>query len=129
LDNRPARIAALETQNQSRTQVVEQIMKEGGLEAFIRNGLLLEGRLDGLKESMELYEPQPESSPAEPIAPETIKIFLDGDQYCAVREATFINLQESDAGFGSSPEDAVRYLLEEERLAAEAKANAAAEAK
>lgn len=37
------------------------------------------------------------------------RVFRDGDAWCAVR-SNFINLQESAAGFGSTPREAVSYL-------------------
>lgn len=39
-----------------------------------------------------------------------IKTFLDGDSWCAVFD-DFINLQESIAGFGITPEEATESLL------------------
>lgn len=39
-----------------------------------------------------------------------VQVFKDGDQWCAVN-ADFINLQESNAGFGAVPQDAVDNLL------------------
>lgn len=39
-----------------------------------------------------------------------IKTFLDGDSWCATFD-DFINLQESIAGFGHTPEDATESLL------------------
>lgn len=41
------------------------------------------------------------------------KIFMDGDLWCAVNEL-FTNLQESHAGFGLTPETALKELLEQE---------------
>jgi hypothetical protein len=38
------------------------------------------------------------------------RIFLDGDMWCAVGPG-FVNLQESPAGFGSTPILALRRLL------------------
>lgn len=35
----------------------------------------------------------------------TVRVFLDGNQYCAVRP-DFVNLQESPAGFGTTKEQA-----------------------
>ena len=43
----------------------------------------------------------------------TISVFLDGDQYCAVLTESFENLQESPAGFGCTPIEAVADLLKE----------------
>lgn len=39
-----------------------------------------------------------------------INTFIDGDSWCAVFD-DFINLQESIAGFGNTPEDAIESLL------------------
>ncbi len=41
-----------------------------------------------------------------------IQVKMDGDQWCAT-QADFINLQESPAGFGDSPKEAVDALLVE----------------
>lgn len=38
-----------------------------------------------------------------------INIQLDGNMWCAFRDG-FVNLQESNAGFGSSPQEAVEDL-------------------
>jgi hypothetical protein len=38
------------------------------------------------------------------------RVFLDGDAWCAVHP-DFVNLQESPAGFGASPEEARAALL------------------
>lgn len=40
-----------------------------------------------------------------------VNVFLDGDAWCATLDG-FINLQESVAGFGKTPRDAVENLLE-----------------
>ena len=37
----------------------------------------------------------------------------DGNMFCAFFEDTFINLQESIAGFGTTPQKAVDELLKE----------------
>lgn len=42
-----------------------------------------------------------------------INIFLDGNAWCATRDG-FINLQESNAGFGNTPHKAVLDLIEYE---------------
>lgn len=39
------------------------------------------------------------------------KIFLDGDSWCAVH-SDFVDLQESTAAFGDTPEEALRKLLQ-----------------
>lgn len=39
-----------------------------------------------------------------------INVYIDGDEWCAVN-GDFVDLQESDAGFGISPQDAVNALL------------------
>lgn len=44
---------------------------------------------------------------------ETIIIQKDGDMWCAIRNS-FINLQESLAGFGNTVEEALTNLLKEE---------------
>ena len=41
-----------------------------------------------------------------------IQVKKDGDQWCAT-QSDFINLQESPAGFGNSPKEAVDALLAE----------------
>jgi hypothetical protein len=43
------------------------------------------------------------------------RVFKDGDQYCAVYK-DFINLQESPAGFGETPEQARAALAREEQV-------------
>ena len=48
------------------------------------------------------------------IPADAICVFRDGDQWCAVR-ADFINLQESDAGFGPTVADAIAALDRRER--------------
>ena len=42
----------------------------------------------------------------------TMRVFMDGDQHCAVFD-DFINLQESPAGFGDTPEEAREALVAE----------------
>jgi hypothetical protein len=42
---------------------------------------------------------------------QTYQVFKDGSSWCAVG-ADFINLQESDAGFGSTPVEALEDLLD-----------------
>lgn len=39
-----------------------------------------------------------------------IQVKKDGNQWCAT-QADFINLQESPAGFGDSPKEAIEALL------------------
>jgi len=41
----------------------------------------------------------------------TIKIELDGNQYCAVDANNFYDLQTSFAGFGNTPKEAAIALL------------------
>lgn len=41
------------------------------------------------------------------------KVLRDGDSWCAVRDG-FINLQESDAGFGETPQEAITQLTKVE---------------
>lgn len=48
----------------------------------------------------------------EKLDPEVI-VFLDGNSWCAVRE-DFIDLMESEAGFGNTPGEAVIELEESE---------------
>lgn len=43
-----------------------------------------------------------------------IKIFKDGSDWCAVRPDFFINIQESNAGFGDTPQAALADLLKTE---------------
>ena len=47
------------------------------------------------------------------------RLFMDGDAWCAVR-AGFINLQESNVGFGETRDDAVTNLRKQERYAVDA---------
>jgi len=42
------------------------------------------------------------------------RVFLDGNSWCAVHP-DFVNLQESPAGFGNTPEDARKALIQEQR--------------
>lgn len=42
-----------------------------------------------------------------------IKVFLDGTAWCANND-DFVNLQESDAGFGDTPDEAVKDLIRQE---------------
>jgi hypothetical protein len=51
---------------------------------------------------------KPQTTSAAPA--EHIRLFLDGNQFCAVHP-DFINLQESPAGFGDTPTEAVDALL------------------
>lgn len=46
--------------------------------------------------------------------PEEYEVFLDGDQWCAVRP-DFINLQESPSGFGDTKDKAIAALIADER--------------
>jgi hypothetical protein len=39
-----------------------------------------------------------------------INLIMDGNSWCAYRDG-FINLQESNAGFGETPNDAINELL------------------
>ena len=45
----------------------------------------------------------------EEVDDDSYRIFRDGDQWCAVTR-DFINLQESEAGFGDTPEQALAVL-------------------
>jgi hypothetical protein len=49
-------------------------------------------------------------------------IFLDGNQWCAVR-SDFVNLQESSVGFGDSPMAALRELFDNDDTQACIKCN------
>ena len=40
-----------------------------------------------------------------------LRVFVDGNQWCAVYHEDFINLQESPAGFGNSVAGAVADLM------------------
>jgi hypothetical protein len=40
-----------------------------------------------------------------------LRVFVDGNKWCAVYHEEFINLQESPAGFGSSVSEAVEDLM------------------
>ncbi len=40
----------------------------------------------------------------------SIDVFVDGDQWCAIDKDNFTNVQESPAGFGSTPKEAVACL-------------------
>lgn len=44
-----------------------------------------------------------------------INVNLDGDMWCAFRDG-FTNLQESLAGFGKTPNEAVNNLIEQEQV-------------
>lgn len=44
-----------------------------------------------------------------------INVYLDGNAWCATRDG-FINLQESIAGFGDTPNEAVLNLMEIEQV-------------
>lgn len=44
------------------------------------------------------------------MSDQTYQVFKDGSAWCAVG-ADFINLQESDAGFGDTPVEALAELL------------------
>ena len=44
-----------------------------------------------------------------------IETFKDGDIYCAVRPDSFIDLQESFAGFGETETEAIENLLQTEQ--------------
>lgn len=48
-----------------------------------------------------------EEVPVEPTVIDGVRVFLDGDKYCAVDDATFINLQESPAAFGDTIDEAI----------------------
>ena len=41
-----------------------------------------------------------------------ISIFRDGTAWCAVYTESFVNLQESPAGFGGTPLEAIQNLFE-----------------
>ena len=40
-----------------------------------------------------------------------LRVFVDGNKWCAVYHEDFINLQESPAGFGNSVAEAVEDLM------------------
>lgn len=40
-----------------------------------------------------------------------LRVFVDGNKWCAVYHEDFINLQESPAGFGNSVAEAVDNLM------------------
>jgi len=42
-----------------------------------------------------------------------INVYIDGNSWCAVRD-DFTNLQESNAGFGKTPQEAVNELIKED---------------
>jgi len=42
-----------------------------------------------------------------------INVYMDGNAWCATRD-DFIDLQQSNAGFGDTPREAVKNLLESE---------------
>ncbi len=44
-----------------------------------------------------------------------LRLFMDGDSWCAVFDSNFINLQESSAGFGDTPLEAVSDLYANDR--------------
>lgn len=41
-----------------------------------------------------------------------LRVFVDGNKWCAVYHEKFINLQESPAGFGNSVAEAVEDLMQ-----------------
>jgi len=43
-----------------------------------------------------------------------IRVFRDGDAWCAVRRDGFTNIQECHCGFDATPDGAVRALLKDE---------------
>lgn len=47
---------------------------------------------------------------SEPRVVDGVRYFQDGDKVCAVEDATFVNLQESPAGFGDNDEEALADL-------------------
>ena len=49
-----------------------------------------------------------------------VKLYMDGDKWCAVYEPTFINLEESLAGFGDSEAEALKDLVKNQALHAQA---------
>ena len=51
----------------------------------------------------------------EKISKSDILVSMDGDAWCAVRNDTFVDIQESDCGFGDTPQSAIDELLIEER--------------
>jgi len=48
---------------------------------------------------------------ADECRPEEIRVYKDGDSWCAVRREGFINIQECAAGFGEGPAEAVTELI------------------
>jgi hypothetical protein len=42
-----------------------------------------------------------------------LRVFVDGNLWCAVYHTEFINLQESPAGFGNSVAEAVENLMQQ----------------
>lgn len=46
----------------------------------------------------------------------TIRVYMDGDKWCAIREKTFVDIVSSPIGFGSCPVKAINHLLSEEKL-------------
>jgi hypothetical protein len=68
-------------------------------------------------------QPEPEEKTQESVVENGIRFFDEGDQIAAVLDATFVSLEESPAGFGSTREEAIADL--QELIEAESKADAA----
>lgn len=59
--------------------------------------------------------PAPPKNPKRfPFPDDAFIIYRDGNRWCAVRQS-FVNLQESHAGFGATPEEAMDDLRENEQ--------------
>lgn len=72
----------------------------------------LEALLNQLEAPEEGIYPSAGEQKREPLAATAVyKIYKDGDKWCAVDSSTFIDLQQSQAGWGSSPSKALADLL------------------
>lgn len=50
------------------------------------------------------------------IHKDEIRLYMDGNAWCAVRAEGFTDIQECPAGFGSTPTEAVTDLLRAETI-------------
>lgn len=57
---------------------------------------------------------KPDTPDRDACEPDEIRVFKDGNAWCAVRREGFTNIQECTAGFGDTPHEAVKKLLTEE---------------
>lgn len=60
------------------------------------------------------YQSHRHDAPEAPKTGKEYRLRMDGDAWCATAD-NFVNLQESDAGFGSTPVEALQNLLNSEK--------------